>query len=78
MTDAQAAKDALECAIRDYHAALEPDALVTSWVLVAHKVSDDMDAEGESCVSKVVPTGQPFPMTRGLLDVAIEADRALI
>lgn len=70
-----AAKDTLECAIRDYYGTVEPGALVTAWVLVSHRVSDEMDAEGESLVGTLVPTGQIFPLTRGLLDVALESDR---
>jgi hypothetical protein len=72
---AQAAKEDLEVAIRNYYAEVEPDVMVTSWVLIAHKVSDDMDAEGVSSVGTLVATGQAFPMTRGLMDVAIEADK---
>lgn len=72
---ATAAKDAFECAIRDYFKIVQPDAMVTAWVLITHKVSDEMDEEGVSQVGSLVPTGQPFPMTRGLLDVALEVDR---
>lgn len=72
---AQAAKDTFECAIRDYYAVLEPDVLVTGWVLVAHKVSDDMDRDGVSSVGTLVPTGQVWPLTRGLLDIGLEGER---
>jgi hypothetical protein len=73
--EAQQAKDRLELAIRDYFAAMHPDEMVTSWCLVVHRVSDDLDAENESVVSVLVPTNQIFPMTRGLLDVALESER---
>lgn len=73
--EATAAKDTLECAIRDYYNILEPGALVTGWVLVSHRVSDEMDEAGESAVGTLTPTGQIFPLTRGLLDVALESDR---
>lgn len=73
--DAQAAKEDLEAAIRDYYAAVEPDVMVTSWVLIAHKVSDEMDADGVSSVGTLVATGQSFPMTRGLIDVAMQGER---
>jgi hypothetical protein len=73
--EAIAAKDVLEVAIRNYYGIVEPEVLVSAWVLVAHKVSDDMDAEGVSSVGTLPATGQPFPMTRGLLDVALEGER---
>jgi hypothetical protein len=73
--EALAAKDLLEVAIRDYYTTVEPDALVSAWVLVTHKVSDDMDANGQSSVGMLPMTGQPFPMTRGLLEVALDGER---
>jgi hypothetical protein len=73
--EAIAAKDVLEVAIRDYYATVESDVLVSSWVLVTHKVSDDMDANGQSSVGMLPMTGQPFPMTRGLLEVALDGER---
>lgn len=73
--EVQVAKDALECAIRDYYTAVDPDVLITAWVLVTHKVSDELDAEGQSVVGVLTPSGQIFPLTRGLLDVALEAER---
>jgi hypothetical protein len=74
--DAIAAKDALEVAIRNYYATTEPEAMVSAWVLITHKVSDEWDAGGQSAVGMLPMSGQPFPMTRGLLDVALEGSRA--
>jgi hypothetical protein len=74
--EARAAKDALDLAIRTFHGTMEPEALVSGWVLITHRVSDEWDAGGQSAVGMLPMTGQPFPMTRGLLDVALEGSRA--
>ena len=73
--EAIAAKDTLECALRDYYKIVQPEVLVTAWVIIVHKVSDEMDEEGVSSLGTLTPSGQIFPLTRGLLDVALECDR---
>lgn len=73
--EVSAAKDTLECALRDYYQLVEPEVLITAWALIVHKVSDEMDEEGVSSIGVLTPTGQIFPLTRGLLDVALECDR---
>jgi hypothetical protein len=73
VSEAQTAKDTLELAIRNYYTAVEPDLLVTSWVLVTHAVSDNLDDAGKSVVAYLTPTGQVYPMTTGLLTVAVNA-----
>lgn len=35
-----------------------------------------MEQEGHSVVGVLIKTGQPFPMTRCMLDVALESERA--
>ena len=72
MTDdeAQAAQDALASAIREYTKLVDPDAYVDGWVLITHKLSVEMEANNSTAVGHLVPTGQPFPMTIGLLRAA--------
>ena len=76
MTEAEyaAAKDTLEGAIRDFYTKTS-DSFITGWVLVAHRVSDELDEEGSSAVSRVAASGQRFHVTRGLLDVALTSER---
>lgn len=74
--EAQAAKDTLDAAIRDYFNTTSPGELVTGWVLVTHRVSDALDEDGSSVVGRTHPTGQRWHVTRGLLDVALTAERA--
>lgn len=73
---AEAAKTRLEAAVRDYYATVDPEVYVESWVLVAHKLSVELEREGTSMVGTLTPTGQSFVMTRGLLDVALSGERA--
>ena len=64
------AKQALSAAIVAYHKAIEPDVFIDDWVLIVHKDSIELTAEGTSIVSWVTPTGQAFHRTAGLLAVA--------
>lgn len=71
----QTAKDALDKAIRDFYTAVEPEAYVHAWVVVAHRSTSELEQSGQSVVGSLVPTGQYFPLTRGLLEVALDAER---
>lgn len=67
---AQLAKDKLAIAVREYFEVMEPDVYVDDWALVVHKDSISLTAEGHTMVSTVVPTGQAFHRTAGLLTLA--------
>lgn len=69
------AKTQLEAAITAYYSAVEPDAYVSAWVLVTHKESIELAHADQSAVEVLIKTGQAFPMTRGILDVALETER---
>lgn len=74
--DYQAAKDTLDGHIRDFFTrTTDGKDLVTAWILVAHRVSAELDEDGSSVVSRTTPTGQRFHVSRGLLDVALTSDR---
>ncbi|WMI33106.1 hypothetical protein SEA_RIKSENGUPTA_10 [Microbacterium phage RikSengupta] len=75
MTDdeAQLAKDKLNAAIKEYYDAVEPEVYVDDWVLVVHKDSIDLTSSGLSAVSTLIPTGQAFHRTTGLLGLAYKA-----
>ena len=68
--EAQEAKDTLEKAIKAYYAEVEPDVYIDDWALVVHKDSVELTAEGQSVVSTLIPTGQAFHRTAGLLSLA--------
>lgn len=72
MTDEEyaEAKHTLESAIKTFFQTVEPDAYIDDWILVVHKDSIELTAEGTSVVSTLVPTGQPFHRTTGLLTIA--------
>lgn len=69
------AKAKLVAAITAYYSEVEPDAYVGAFVLIAHKESIELEQAGQSAVGVLEKTGQPFPMTRGLLDVALTSSR---
>lgn len=71
----QAAKNTLEKAIRDFYTQVEPEAYVHAWVVVAHRSTSELEQAGQSVVGTLVPTGQYFPTTRGLLEVALDGER---
>jgi hypothetical protein len=73
--DFQAAKDELRAAIAAFYEATAPDVYVSAWVLVTHKESIELEQAGQSAVGVLVATGQPFPLTRGLLEVALDGER---
>ena len=71
----------LDAAVRAYAAARRPDdtsVLVGRWVLVYQSASDEMHAAGSTGLDVVIPTGQDFVSTRGLLEVAVDQQRALL
>ena len=71
--EAQAAKDTLEAAIKAYYRTIAPEAFIDAWALVTHKMSIQLEAENSSMVGHLVPTGQAWPMTVGILRVAANA-----
>lgn len=74
--EAQAAKDKLERAIKEYYAIIQPGIYIDDWVLLVHKDSVELTANNESIVSHLTPTGQPFHRTVGLMKVAMDAELA--
>jgi len=77
MTDdeAEEAKERISTAIREYYSLVAPGEFVTDWALTVHRVSDELDNNNQSIVGLIVPTGQRFHITRGLLDVALNMER---
>lgn len=73
--DFQAAKDELRAAIATFYEKTAPDVYVSAWVLVTHKESIELEQSGSSAVGVLIATGQAFPMTRGMLEVALDAER---
>lgn len=72
---AEKAKEDLETALRTFYETVEPGVYLSDWVLIGHKLSTELERNNQSSVSVLVRTGQPFPMTRGLLDVVLTAER---
>jgi hypothetical protein len=70
------AYDDLCAAVRDYYAAVEPDAYVEAWVLISHRLSPEMEQDGQSTVGVLSSPEMSWVMKRGLLDVALTEDRA--
>lgn len=68
------ARAELARAIGRYYATIDPDVYVDGWVLVTHKLSVELEREGSSSVGVVHPD-QAWPMTRGLLDIALTSER---
>lgn len=57
--------------ILDYYAT-EDDGYVEAWVLISHRRSTDLEAEGSSLVAVAVKPDQSWVTTRGLLEIARE------
>lgn len=72
---ATAAKDKLRAAITEYYHVVQPDAYVSDWALLTHKETISLEQEGASAVGMLVPTGQSFHVTRGLLEIALDTQR---
>lgn len=72
--ETQLAKDKLRAAILEWYSVIDPDVFVDDWVLIVHKESTEMLADGQSSLGITVPTGQPFHRTTGLV---IEAGKAI-
>lgn len=70
----QEARATLEKAIRTYFDMVEPGTFIDDWVLVVHKDSVELARNGESMVGHIVPEGQSFHRTVGLLTVARQAE----
>lgn len=73
---AQAAKDVLAAAIAAYEEAVEPGVYVSGWVLVTHKESIELERANQSAVGRLEPTGQSWPLTVGMLTVALDDARS--
>lgn len=71
---AAAAKRTLEAAITAYCETVEPGTYVESFVVVTHKLTTELEQNGQTMVSVLVKTGQSWVMTRGLLDIALEQE----
>lgn len=69
------AYDNLCAAIRDYYQATEPEAYVDSWIIINHKRTLDLEANGQSIVGVLSSPNLSWVMKRGLLDVALTEDR---
>lgn len=70
-------KAALDKAIKAYYAQTDPDVYVDGWILLTHKFSPDLEAEGSVAVGIAVAEGQSFALTRGMLDIALSTERSL-
>ncbi|WP_162893216.1 hypothetical protein [Microbacterium halotolerans] len=70
----EAAKADLDRAIKAYFGVIEPDTYVDAWVLVTHKRRPEWEQAGQSVVGTTTPP-QAWPLTRGLLDIALTEDR---
>lgn len=61
------AKEKLGQAIKEYGAVVDPDEFIDDWCLVVHKDSVEMTKANQSLVSLIVPYGQAFHRTSGLM-----------
>lgn len=68
----QAAKQELGKAIRDFYAKTEPEVFITTWLAVTHKDSIELSQQGTTSVGVLVESEQPFVMSRGLLEIAVD------
>lgn len=71
----ETAREHLKTAINDFYEAVEPGVYVSDWVLVTHRQSIELEQDGGSMVGILTGTAQSFPMTRGMLEVALDAER---
>ena len=69
---AQTAKDKLEKAIKEYFAEVDPDSFIHAYAVVAHKESVAAYQQGGSTVGYLTPTDQPWPVTVGMLTIALD------
>lgn len=74
--EAQAAKDVLEQAIKQYYAVVYPDVYLDDWILLSHKRSVLLEQQNTSELGMLTPTGQSWITRRGMLQSAVDADRA--
>lgn len=61
-------------AIAAFFEAVEPGVYVDGWVLVTHKRSTEWEQDDSSAVGVTTPP-QAWPLTRGMLDIALEQER---
>lgn len=73
--DREEARRALSRAIAAYAETTDPGSYVDGWAVIIHKRDIELEARGQSMVTTITPDGQAWPLTRGLLDVALTADR---
>lgn len=59
-------------AITDYYA--DEDEYVESWILITHRRSTDLEAEGASAVGVMTKTDQSWVTSRGLIEIARESE----
>lgn len=72
--ETEEAKGELRAAILKFHAVIDPEMFIGDWVLIVHKSSKEMVAEGTSLLGIVVPTDQYFHRTTGLV---VEASKII-
>ncbi len=68
--EVQAAKDKLALAIHEYYEKVSPEIFVESWVLLTHQESTEMSKDGQSVLGILVPPGQRFIVTTGIIEEA--------
>ena len=73
-SDNAAAREVLGKAISAYFAETHPGSYVDGWVLVTQRRSVELERNGQTVIGSVVPE-QSWALTRGLLDIALEAER---
>lgn len=71
----QAAKDDFARAVTTLQSVLAPGEYVSGWVLITHRMSIELEHENATVVGCLVPTGQSFVETRGLLLTALDTER---
>jgi hypothetical protein len=69
------AYDDLCAAVRTYYDKVEPDSYVEAWCLITHRLSPELEQDGQSTVGVLSSPEMSWVMKRGLLDVALTEDR---
>lgn len=62
----------LSAAVHEFYQSIDPEAFIGDWVLVVHKDTAELHAEGTSAIRWVAAEEQAFHRTVGLLTVAAD------
>lgn len=69
----ETARATLAKAIQTYYDTVSGE-YVEAWILVTHKRSVEMEAEGTSAVGVLTAKDQSWVLSRGMIDIASESD----